>query len=195
MIEVEVAKIAFYPPSKGYAVLLREVGSDRQLPVIVGAFEAQAIALALEGMKMPRPMTHDLISTILDDLGADIREVVITDLVDGTFYAKIFLEIFDYENKEIDSRPSDAIAIALRVGASVYVSEEVMREAGVVAEDLDEVTEESEELMEETLSSSSSSEQTLEELQEALKKAIDAEEYEKAATLRDKIKQIQEQQN
>ncbi|MBD3275547.1 MAG: hypothetical protein GF372_09565 [Candidatus Marinimicrobia bacterium] len=195
MIEVEVAKIAFYPPSKGYAVLLREVGSDRQLPVIVGAFEAQAIALALEGMKMPRPMTHDLISTMLDDLGADIREVVITDLIDGTFYAKIFLEVFDYENKEIDSRPSDAIAIALRVGASVFVSEDVMREAGVVAEDLDEVTEESEELMEESLSSSGSSEQTLEELQDALKKAIDAEEYEKAATLRDKIKQIQEQQN
>ena len=195
MIEVEVAKIAFYPPSKGYAVLLREVGSDRQLPVIVGAFEAQAIALALEGMKMPRPMTHDLISTILDDLGADIREVVITDLIDGTFYAKIFLEVFDYENKEIDSRPSDAIAIALRVGASVFVSEDVMREAGVVAEDLDEVTEESEELMEESLSSSGSSEQTLEELQDALKKAIDAEEYEKAATLRDKIKQMQEQQN
>ena len=195
MIEVEVAKIAFYPPSKGYAVLLREVGSDRQLPVIVGAFEAQAIALALEGMKMPRPMTHDLISTMLDDLGADIREVVITDLIDGTFYAKIFLEVFDYENKEIDSRPSDAIAIALRVGASVFVSEDVMREAGVVAEDLDEVTEESEELMEESLSSSGSSEQTLEELQDALKKAIDAEEYEKAATLRDKIKQMQEQQN
>ena len=195
MIEVEVAKIAFYPPSKGYAVLLREVGSDRQLPVIVGAFEAQAIALALEGMKMPRPMTHDLISTILDDLGADIREVVITDLIDGTFYAKIFLEVFDYENKEIDSRPSDAIAIALRVGASVFVSEDVMREAGVVAEDLDEVTEESEELMEESLSSSGSSEQTLDELQDALKKAIDAEEYEKAATLRDKIKQMQEQQN
>ena len=195
MIEVEVAKIAFYPPSKGYAVLLREVGSDRQLPVIVGAFEAQAIALALEGMKMPRPMTHDLISTMLDDLGADIREVVITDLIDGTFYAKIFLEVFDYENKEIDSRPSDAIAIALRVVASVFVSEDVMREAGVVAEDLDEVTEESEELMEESLSSSGSSEQTLEELQDALKKAIDAEEYEKAATLRDKIKQMQEQQN
>lgn len=195
MIEVEVAKIAFYPPSKGYAVLLREVGSDRQLPVIVGAFEAQAIALALEGMKMPRPMTHDLISTMLDDLGADIREVVITDLIDGTFYAKIFLEVFDYENKEIDSRPSDAIAIALRVGASVFVSEDVMREAGVVAEDLDEVTEESEELMEESLSSSGSSEQTLDELQDALKKAIDAEEYEKAATLRDKIKQMQEQQN
>lgn len=195
MVEVEVAKIAFYPPSKGYAVLLHEVGSDRQLPVIVGAFEAQAIALALEGMKMPRPMTHDLISTILDDLGVDVREVVITDLIDGTFYAKIFLEGYDYENKSIDSRPSDAIAIALRVGAAVYVEDTVMQEAGVIAEDLDEVTEESEEFTEESIPEKKSTEQTLSELQDALKKAIDAEEYEKAAKLRDKIQQIEGQKN
>jgi len=194
MVEVEVTKIAFYPPSKGYAVLLREVSGDRQLPVIVGAFEAQAIALALEGMKMPRPMTHDLISTILEDLGADIKEVIITDLIDGTFYAKIFLEIYDYENKEIDSRPSDAIAIALRVGATVYVDDEVMQEAGVVAEDIEEVTEDSEDLTEER-AVPGASEQTLEELNDALKKAVDSEEYEKAAKLRDKIKQRQEQKN
>lgn len=194
MVEVEVAKIAFYPPSKGYAVLLHEVGSDRQLPVIVGAFEAQAIALALEGMKMPRPMTHDLISTILEDLEVEVREVVITDLIDGTFYAKIYLEGFDYDNKSIDSRPSDAIAIALRVGASVYVEDAVMQEAGVIAEDLDDVTEESDELTEESVPEKSS-QQTLDELQDALKKAIDAEEYEKAAKLRDKIQQIEGQKN
>jgi len=197
MVEVEVAKIAFYPPSKGYAVLLREIGGERQLPVIVGAFEAQAIALALEGMKMPRPMTHDLISSMMDDLGADIKEVVITDLIDGTFYAKIYLEQYDYEGKEIDSRPSDAIAIALRVGASVYVEEEVLEEAGVVAEDLDEVTEASSEFTEEqeVTTSESPTEMSLEELQEALQKAVEAEEYERAAKLRDKINQIEEQKN
>ncbi|MCF7805652.1 MAG: DUF151 domain-containing protein [Candidatus Marinimicrobia bacterium] len=195
MVEVEVAKIAFYPPSKGYAVLLSEVHGDRQLPVIVGAFEAQAIALALEGMKMPRPMTHDLISTILEDLGADIKEVVITDLIDGTFYAKIFLDSYDFSDKEIDSRPSDAIAIALRVGATVYVESEVMEEAGVVADELDAVGEESEGLTEERISATSSGDQSIDELQDALKKAVDAEEYEKAAKLRDKIKQIEEQKN
>ena len=195
MIEVEVVKIAFYPPSKGYAVLLKEVRGDKQLPVIVGAFEAQAIALALEGMKMPRPMTHDLISNILEDMGADIKEVIITDLIDGTFYAKIGMDFNDYESKDIDSRPSDAIAIALRVGAPVYVSESVMSEAGVVAEELEGVTEESESLGEESIASESSGGESLVELQEALKKAIDAEDYERAAKLRDKIQRIEEQQN
>lgn len=197
MIEVEVVKIAFYPPSKGYAVLLKEVGGEKQLPVIVGAFEAQAIALALEGMKMPRPMTHDLISNILEDIGADIKEVIITDLIDGTFYAKIAMDFNEYDSRDVDSRPSDAIAIALRVGAPVYVSEGVMSEAGVVAEDLEGVTEESESLSEETSLSSpaESTGDSLVELQEALKKAIDAEDYEKAARLRDKIQKIEEQNN
>jgi len=194
MIEVEVVKIAFYPPSKGYAVLLKEVHGDKQLPVIVGAFEAQAIALALEGMKMPRPMTHDLISNILEDMGADVKEVIITDLIDGTFYAKIAMDFNEYESKNVDSRPSDAIAIALRVGAPVYVSEGVMSEAGVVAEELEGVTEEGESLSEESITQESSGE-SLVELQEALKKAIDAEDYEKAAKLRDKIQRIEEQQN
>jgi len=197
MIEVEVVKIAFYPPSKGYAVLLKEIRGDKQLPVIVGAFEAQAIALALEGMKMPRPMTHDLISNILEDIGADIKEVIITDLIDGTFYAKIAMDFNEYDSRDVDSRPSDAIAIALRVGAPVYVSEGVMSEAGVVAEDLEGVTEESESLSEETSLSSpaESTGDSLVELQEALKKAIDAEDYEKAARLRDKIQKIEEQNN
>ena len=197
MIEVEVVKIAFYPPSKGYAVLLKEVGGEKQLPVIVGAFEAQAIALALEGMKMPRPMTHDLISNILEDIGADIKEVIITDLIDGTFYAKIAMDFNEYDSRDVDSRPSDAIAIALRVGAPVYVSEGVMSEAGVVAEDLEGVTEESESLSEETSLSSpgESSGESLVELEEALKKAIDAEDYEKAARIRDKIQKIEEQNN
>jgi len=197
MIEVEVVKIAFYPPSKGYAVLLKEIGGEKQLPVIVGAFEAQAIALALEGMKMPRPMTHDLISNILEDIGADIKEVIITDLIDGTFYAKIAMDFNEYDSRDVDSRPSDAIAIALRVGAPVYVSEGVMSEAGVVAEDLEGVTEESESLSEETSLSSpgESSGESLVELEEALKKAIDAEDYEKAARIRDKIQKIEEQNN
>ncbi len=195
MIEVEVVKIAFYPPSKGYAVLLKEIGGEKQLPVIVGAFEAQAIALALEGMKMPRPMTHDLISNILEDMGADIKEVIITDLIDGTFYAKIAMDFNEYESRDIDSRPSDAIAIALRVGAPVYVSEGVMTEAGVVAEDLEGVTEESESLSEESSLTGETSNDSLVELQEALKKAIDAEDYEKAAKIRDKIQKIEEQKN
>ena len=85
MIQVQVQKISFYPPSKGYAVLLKESLGDRYLPVIVGSFEAQSIALALEEVQMPRPMTHDLFCNIMDELTIEISEVVISELMDGTF--------------------------------------------------------------------------------------------------------------
>ena len=91
MIQVQVEKISFYPPSKGYAILLKEAMGDRFLPVIVGSFEAQSTALALEEVQMPRPMTHDLFCTILEDLSVEVSEVVISDLMEGTFYSKISL--------------------------------------------------------------------------------------------------------
>jgi len=118
--QVEIAKISFYPPSKGYAVILKEMDGERQLPVIVGAFEAQAIALAIEGIEMPRPMTHDLLSNLLESMEVDVKEIVINKLVEGTFYAKIFVDSYNFGEKEIDSRPSDAIALALRVDAPVF---------------------------------------------------------------------------
>ena len=131
VLEVEITKISFYPPSKGYAVILKELDGERQLPVIVGAFEAQAIALAIEGIEMPRPMTHDLLSNLLQTMEVDVKEIVINKLVEGTFYAKIYVDSYNFGEKEIDSRPSDAIALALRVDAPVFVNEAVMKEAGV----------------------------------------------------------------
>jgi bifunctional DNase/RNase len=177
----EVFKITFYPPSKGYAVVLKEINGNRQLPVIVGAFEAQAIALAHENVEMPRPMTHDLLANILETLDVEVREVIVSDLRDGTFYARILIESYQFGNKEIDSRPSDAVALALRLDAPIFVDEAVMEEAGVIAE--------SESVEKRTRRKSG--EDTLESLRKQLDQAIKNEEYEKAAVLRDKIKKLE----
>ncbi|MAG20873.1 MAG: bifunctional nuclease family protein [Candidatus Marinimicrobia bacterium] len=179
MIPVEVTKISFYPPSKGYAVVLQEIGGQgRKLPVIVGSFEAQAIALAMENVETPRPMTHDLISTILEEIEIDVSEVIITSLTDGTFFAELRVMANGAGERKIDSRPSDAIAIALRLGSTILVEENVMTEAGL----RDDV--ESEFSFEEQPHGFDLSKKSLED---ELRRAIDEEEYEKAAELRDEI--------
>jgi hypothetical protein len=186
MIQVQVEKISFYPPSKGYAVLLKESLGNRYLPVIVGSFEAQSIALALEEVQMPRPMTHDLFCNILEELNIEIREVLISNLTDGTFFSKISMAS-ESGSGEVDSRPSDAIALALRVGAPIYVTEAVMEEASV------------QELTEAVVSQADSpadantpqkSQEYLKKLEEELARAVLDEEYETAAVIRDKIKKI-----
>ena len=189
MIQVQVEKISFYPPSKGYAVLLKESMGDRFLPVIVGSFEAQSIALALEEVQMPRPMTHDLFCNTIDELDVEISDVVISELADGTFFSKINME-GQMGARDIDARPSDAIALALRVGAPIYVSESVMEEASV------------KDLLESNEGSGKSEYQLgkpetvapqeyLKKLEDQLEQAVSTEDYEKAVVLRDKIKKYQ----
>ncbi len=190
MIRVNLDKIIFYPPSKGYAIILKEIGGSRQLPVIVGVFEAQSIALALQGVKMPRPMTHDLFVRVLTQLGASVQEVVINDLIDGTFYAKITLKNkHDQSLVHIDSRPSDAIAIALRVDADIIVSESVMEEAGQLLNlpDLQKHPPVKEAPTEDDLLD------RLIELKTKLQIAIDDENYELAAKLRDRISSLEKE--
>lgn len=190
MINVELDKIIFYPPSKGYAVILKEVGGIRQLPIIVGVFEAQSIALAIEQVKMPRPMTHDLFIRVLSRMGIAIREVVINDLIEGTFYAQITLKAKSAKSvTKIDSRPSDAIALALRVDADILVSEAVMAEAGQVLD----VTDTPEK---EAPTQNSFEDQLLDrlvELKTKLQIAIDEENYELAAQLRDQISTLEKE--
>jgi len=186
---VEVKRISYYPPSKGYAVLLQEKDSNRSLPIIVGSNEAQAIALYLEGVDMPRPMTHDLLINVLDLLNSDIKQVTIARMENGTFFAEIEVSNSHVGDIVIDSRPSDAIAVALRTMAPIYVSDEVMERAGTdnyltggeIAESVS-----SDELSKEATDSS-----VIENLAEALEKAIFEEEYEVAARLRDRIKQLE----
>lgn len=130
-VQVEILGLSNAPNSQGaFALILKESGGKRQLPIIIGANEAQAIAIEIENIKPPRPLTHDLFQNILDQLGVTIVEVFINELKDGTFYSIITLAD-DGENFEIDSRPSDAIAIALRAGAPIYVEEEIIEEAGI----------------------------------------------------------------
>ena len=186
---VEVKRISYYPPSKGYAVLLQEKKGDRSLPIIVGSAEAQAIALYLEGVNMPRPMTHDLLANVLENMDSEISRVLIARISNGTFYAEIEVSSPHFGEMIIDSRPSDAIAIALRTLTPIYISDDVMDSAGI-----DNFTGESEvaqAITSKDLSYEISEETVLENLSEALEKAVLEEEYEVAARLRDRIKQLE----
>lgn len=205
-IQVDIVGLSATPTGpSSYALILKEVGGDRRLPIIIGSFEAQAIALEMEGIKPPRPLTHDLIKNILDGLGVNIIEVVVTDLKDGTFYAKIYLEL-NGTTYEIDSRPSDAIAVALRCGVPIYVNEEVMEEASFAPEEESSSIEEIEEEEEENplpsdedtsqppapkrTSKPTSKEEKIAELQKQLEEAIKKEDYERAAKIRDEIRRL-----
>lgn len=192
MIQVQVEKISFYPPSKGYAILLKELMGDRFLPVIVGSFEAQSIALALEEVQMPRPMTHDLFCSIMEDLNVEVSEVVISELLEGTFYSKISL-VSQQGTTDVDARPSDAIALALRVGAPIYAAESVMEEASV--QDVSEQPTSPEMAPSSDAANTRSPEKHLKQLQGQLELAVSEENYEKAAEIRDKIKQLQSETN
>ena len=186
---VEVKRISYYPPSKGYAVLLQEKDSDRSLPIIVGSSEAQAIALYLEGVDMPRPMTHDLLINVLENLEGEINRVTIARIRNGTFFAEIEVSNPQIGEMIIDARPSDAIAIALRTLSPIYVSDEVMGAAGI--DNLASRSEVAEHVTSEELTKEASEETVLENLNEALEKAVSEEEYEVAARLRDRIKQLE----
>ncbi len=125
MIEVTVSGLAMDGTTKTPMVLLKETHGDRWLPIWIGPAEANAIAIALEGSKIERPLTHDLMKSIIEGLKAKITKVEVTELKDNTFYAKIYLER-DSSIVAIDARPSDSIALALRGRVSIYVAEEVM---------------------------------------------------------------------
>ena len=134
-IQCEILGLSTNPSTGGaYAILLKEIEGTRRLPIIIGAFEAQAIALEMEGIKPPRPLTHDLLKTLVDNLGANVVEIVVSELKDNTFYAKIILEASGFTN-EIDARPSDAIALAVRTHAPIYVNELVMKAAAFIPSD------------------------------------------------------------
>ena len=187
---LEVQRISYYPPSKGYAVLLQEKDGNRRLPIIVGSSEAQAIALYLEGVDMPRPMTHDLLINVLDTLETEISQVTIARMNNGTFFAEIEVSNSQIGEIIIDSRPSDAIAVALRTSTPIYVSDEVMDRASL-DNDISDGSEVTEPVSSKELTKETSEEMVLENLNEALEKAVSEEEYEVAARLRDRIKQLE----
>jgi len=184
-IQVEILGLSASPSAGGaYALLLKESFGNRRLPIIIGSFEAQSIALEMEGIKPPRPLTHDLLKETIDNLGGTVIEVIIDELKDNTFFAKVILEVSSLTN-EIDSRPSDAIALAVRAQAPIFVSEEVMKNAAFIPSSEDEDF--SEEISKEEKEIKKSVETKTASLQDQLREAIEKEDYERAAKLRDEI--------
>ncbi|MCX7736560.1 MAG: bifunctional nuclease family protein [Candidatus Kapabacteria bacterium] len=176
--------------SNAYALILKEVDGNRRLPIIIGAFEAQAIALEMEGVVPPRPMTHDLIKSIIDSFNITLSEVYINELRDGTFFAKL---IFEDSSIEIDARPSDAIALAVRCNTPIFVESQILNETGIIPQGEEQEMDEDDEddlqfLKKEKPQPKPTSK--LEQLQLQLDKAIQDEDYENAARIRDEIKKI-----
>jgi len=193
---VDILGLSTNPASGGaYALILREGEGSRRLPIIIGQAEAQSIALEMEGIKPPRPLTHDLMKNIIASFGAELNDVLIDDLRDGTFYAKL-----NIDNQQIDSRPSDAIALAVRYGAQIFVASSVMDEAAFVPEE-DEEEQKKEEGKPKQPQSAPKTQKSqpegttkasrLEQMHVQLKQAIEKEDYEKAAALRDEIRRLE----
>lgn len=203
-VQVDILGLSENPKSKGaYALVLREIEGPRRLPIVIGPAEAQAIVTELEGHRPPRPMTHDLIKSVIESLGAQLREVIITSLHEGTFYATLVLE---YGGQEIDARPSDAIALAVRFGCPIFVSDDVLRAAGFSTEDSadGEAFAESEEEADDddeldvfrkpvepkTQEETAENLNFRQRLEKELTQAVTSEDYEKAAKLRDELSRL-----
>lgn len=176
----------------GFIILLDNTEDNRSLPIFIGAAEAQAIAFHLNQVELPRPLTHDLLINILDAVGYEVTKINIYDLQEETFFANIILTN-KYEEISIDARPSDAIAIAIRCHAPIFVDEKVMNKAGRIFADDDE----SAILNNSTANPKLSDKKThhvspLKKLERSLKKAIEDERYEDAANLRDEINKLKD---
>lgn len=200
LVKLTIKGISYSQTQNGaYALILNEVDGDRKLPIVIGAFEAQSIAIALEKeIKPPRPLTHDLFKNFGDRFGIIVKQVIIHKLVDGVFYSSIICER-DKIEEIIDARTSDAIALALRFSAPIFTYKNILEKAGIflkanpldsnLADNSDDVLSNPETFgMEETNTSGTIySNNTLTELNQMLATAVDDEDYEKAAKIRDEI--------
>lgn len=189
MIHVKVDQLLL--SNVGFAVILKSLEDERSLPIIIGAAEAQSIAIFINKVEMPRPLTHDLLKTMLDFLECRLIRIEIHSLESGTFYANLILEQ-DGKGLEMDARPSDAIALALRCNAQIYVHENVMNEAAIVLADQPEASDKD---LSKTLVATENAAKTtstpMEILGKKLQEAIKEERYEEAAKLRDEINRLE----
>lgn len=192
-IELQILNITHsVSSSNSFAVVLGEVDGVRRMPIVIGPFEAQSIAVAIEKVKPNRPLTHDLIHQMFETFGAELKEVWISDLKGGIFYARLICEL-NGESYELDSRTSDAIALSIRFECPIYTYHNIMEQAGIV---MDEdvaaekaKSEENEDSVEEVKPKKEKglAGKTLGQLQELLNNALDSEDYELAAKIRDEI--------
>lgn len=186
---MDILGLSTSPSSGGaYALILTEVNGSRRLPIIIGSFEAQAIALELENIKPPRPMTHDLLKNLVQGLEAVVSYIFINNLSEGTFYSKIVLEHRN-EVLEIDARPSDAIALAVRFGSKIYVNEKILKDAGIRSDQEPTTKKPTKNKAAKDISVEIEISK-LEQLEIDLHTAIETENYEKAAKLRDQISKL-----
>lgn len=199
-IKLDIVGLSYSQTQSGaYALVLGEKDGKRRLPIIIGGFEAQAIAIELEDMTPSRPLTHDLFKSFADSFEIKIKEVIIYNLVEGIFYAKLMCEK-NGEETEIDTRTSDAIALAVRFNCPIFTHEFILSSAGIILEDemkeekgddekVEEVKKKEEKKEEQALKKGkvSYSKLSTKKLKELLEKAINSENYEEASLIRDEI--------
>ncbi|MEM9894888.1 MAG: bifunctional nuclease family protein [Bacteroidota bacterium] len=182
-IKLEILGLSSSQSQSGsFALVLGESDGDRRLPIIIGMFEAQAIAIEIEKIIPNRPMTHDLFKAFAVNLDFQVKEVYISDLKEGVFFAKIICEQ-DGNEFEIDSRPSDAIALGLRFDVDFYTNESILTEAGIVL--TDEFEEEMTQVEKTEVKKKNMADMSPSDLEKLLSEALDKEDYEKAARIRD----------
>ncbi|MFW5827226.1 MAG: bifunctional nuclease domain-containing protein [Alkalispirochaeta sp.] len=186
LVEAEIWTVA--RTDKGNAVLVKPVGSDRAVPIFIGQLEAQSILFGLAGVPVPRPMTHDLFISVLEKSNTSVERVEVTDLKDRTFYSRLILKQ-GLKRIVVDSRPSDSLGIASRVHCPVYIAESIVDEAGVA---VNLISEDEVQLQSDTDTGGDQGPQgdPRSDLEEQLQKAVDEENYEEAARLRDKLKEL-----
>jgi bifunctional DNase/RNase len=192
-IQLEILGLSSSQSQTGsFALVLGEESGNRRLPIIIGMFEAQAIAIEIEKIIPTRPMTHDLFRSFADSFGVQVEEILISDLKEGVFISKIVCND-GLKRVEIDSRPSDAIAIGLRFGVKIYTYENILSEAGIVLSDLEEEEgsgeAEDEKQKKDKPGKEGIKDFSTEELNVMLEEALGEEDYERAAKIRDEINQ------
>jgi hypothetical protein len=193
-IELEIVALSHsITQTHSYAVVLGEVNGLRRLPIVIGGFEAQAIAVALEKMQPSRPLTHDLMKNFMSAFNIELHEIIISDLQEGIFYSKLVCSS-ENDTIEIDSRTSDALALAVRFGCPVYTYEHILESAGIMMEDTGSTKKRKSGSSEEETSTVSSTggkddlkSMSLEDLNVLLNEVLEQEDYIRAIAIRDEI--------
>jgi len=188
-IELEIVALSHsITQTHSYAVVLGEVNGLRRLPIVIGGFEAQAIAVALEKMHPSRPLTHDLMKNFMNAFNIDLQEIVICDLQEGIFYSKLVC-VSEHDTVEIDSRTSDALALAVRFGCPIYTYDNILESAGILMEDPSGKKKQPREAVaaESSAGTDDLKTLTLDELNTLLNEVLDMEDYIRAIAIRDEI--------
>jgi bifunctional DNase/RNase len=188
-IELEIVALSHsITQTHSYAVVLGEVNGLRRLPIVIGGFEAQAIAVALEKMHPSRPLTHDLMKNFMNAFNIDLQEIVICDLQEGIFYSKLVC-VSEHDTVEIDSRTSDALALAVRFGCPIYTYDNILESAGILMEDPSGKKKQPREAVaaESSAGTDDLKTLTLDELTTLLNEVLDQEDYIRAIAIRDEI--------